>query len=284
MNTLLLIIIGLPILEITLMIKIGQQIGTFNTVLIIFFTAIVGIYYAKVEGLNTIKAGMVNLYKNKIPFYEILSGATIAIAAILLILPGFISDTIGLLFLFPFTRKIIINLWLKNKYKNKIMNNDKNNRNVIGHIIIKGENVTNGYINNPKANAESFINGWFLTGDEGIFDDDGYLKITGRLKEIINRGGEKISPKEIDEILMDHESVQQAVAFSVPHEKLGEDLFAAVVLKENKVTNEASLKDYCKNRLTKFKIPRKILIINEIPKGPTGKLQRIGLAEKLGIE
>ena len=118
MNSLLILILGLPILEITLMIKIGQQIGAFNTILIIFFTAIVGIYYAKIEGLNTIKLGMVNLYKNKIPFYEILSGASIAIAAILLILPGFISDTIGFLFLLPFTRKIIINLWLKNKYKN----------------------------------------------------------------------------------------------------------------------------------------------------------------------
>ena len=83
---------------------------------------------------------------------------------------------------------------------------------------------------------------------------------------------------------MDNENIQQAVAFSVPHEKLGEDLFAAVVLKENKITNEDELKDYCKNRLTKFKIPRKILIIEEIPKGPTGKLQRIGLAEKLGIK
>jgi len=124
MNSLLLIIVGLPILEITVMIKIGQQIGTFNTVLIIFFTAVVGIYYAKIEGLNTIKAGMVNLYKNKIPFYEILSGATIAIAAVLLILPGFISDTIGLLFLFPFTRKIIISMWLKNKYKDNLKNED----------------------------------------------------------------------------------------------------------------------------------------------------------------
>ena len=104
------------------MIKIGQEIGTFNTILIIFFTAIVGIYYAKIEGLNTIRSGMVNLYKNKIPFYEILSGASIAIAAILLILPGFISDTIGLLFLLPFTRKIIISLWLRNKYKNKSQN------------------------------------------------------------------------------------------------------------------------------------------------------------------
>jgi UPF0716 protein FxsA len=135
MNSLLLLIIGLPILEITVMIKIGQQIGTFNTVLIIFFTAVVGIYYAKVEGLNTIKAGMVNLYKNKIPFYEILSGATIAIAAILLILPGFISDTIGLLFLFPFTRKIIINLWLKNKYKNNL----KNEADIIDAEIIEEE-------------------------------------------------------------------------------------------------------------------------------------------------
>ena len=115
------------------MIKIGQQIGTFNTILIIFFTAIVGIYYAKVEGLNTIKAGMVNLYKNKIPFYEILSGASIAMAAILLILPGFISDTIGFLFLIPFTRKLIISLWLRNKYKVK----SQNEENIIDAEIIE---------------------------------------------------------------------------------------------------------------------------------------------------
>ena len=125
MNSLVLIIIGLPILEITVMIKIGQQIGAFNTILIIFFTAVVGIYYAKIEGINTIKSGMSNLYKNKIPFYEMLSGASIAIAAILLILPGFISDTIGFLLLLPFTRKILINFWLNNKYKEKIKNNDK---------------------------------------------------------------------------------------------------------------------------------------------------------------
>jgi len=132
MNSLLLIIIGLPILEIAVMIKIGQEIGTFNTILIIFFTAIVGIYYAKVEGINTIKAGMVNLYKNKIPFYEILSGASIAIAAILLILPGFISDAIGFLFLVPFTRKLIISLWLRNKYKN----NPRNKEDIIDAEII----------------------------------------------------------------------------------------------------------------------------------------------------
>jgi len=133
MNSLLLVIIGFPILEIVVMIKIGQQIGTFNTILMIFFSAVIGIYYAKIEGLNTIKAGMVNLYKNKIPFYEILSGASIAIAAMMLILPGFISDTIGLLFLLPFTRKIIINVWLKNTYKN----NSPNKTEIIDAEIIE---------------------------------------------------------------------------------------------------------------------------------------------------
>jgi UPF0716 protein FxsA len=125
MNTLLLIVIGLPILEIALMIKIGQNIGAFKTILIIFFTAIVGIYYAKIEGVNTIRSGMTNLYKNKIPFYEMLSGASIAIAAILLILPGFISDTIGFFLVIPFTRKIIINSWLKKKHQEKRKNEEE---------------------------------------------------------------------------------------------------------------------------------------------------------------
>tara|TARA_B100000780_G_scaffold129005_1_gene90469 strand:- start:7878 stop:8303 length:426 start_codon:yes stop_codon:yes gene_type:complete len=135
MNTLLLIIIGLPTLEIILMIKIGQQIGALNTIVVIFFTAVVGIYYAKIEGINTIKSGMTNLYENKIPFYEMLSGASIAIAAILLILPGFISDTIGFFLLIPFTRKTIINFWLKNK----IHKNTKNNKDVIDAEIIEEE-------------------------------------------------------------------------------------------------------------------------------------------------
>mgnify|MGYP001216995691 CR=1 FL=1 len=115
MNSLLLIIIGLPILEIAVMINIGQEIGVLNTILIIFITAIVGIYYARIEGLNTIRSGMVNLYKNKIPVYEMISGASIALAAILLILPGFVTDTIGFLLIFPLTRKIIITLWLKKR-------------------------------------------------------------------------------------------------------------------------------------------------------------------------
>ena len=139
MNSLLLIIIGLPILEITVMIKIGQQIGAFNTILIIFFTAVVGIYYAKIEGINTIKSGMSNLYKNKIPFYDMFSGASIALGAILLILPGFISDTIGFFLLIPFTRKILINFWLKKKYQK----NTKTNENVIDAEIIEEEKDKN---------------------------------------------------------------------------------------------------------------------------------------------
>ena len=125
MNSLLLIIIGFPILEIVLLIKIGKTFGILNTILLIFFTAVVGIYYARIEGLNTVKSGMINLYQNKLPFYEMISGASIAVAAILLILPGFISDTIGFLLLFPFTRKLIINLWFKNKFKNNNQHDEK---------------------------------------------------------------------------------------------------------------------------------------------------------------
>jgi|TARA_B110000444_G_scaffold248607_1_gene272693 UPF0716 protein FxsA len=125
MNSLLLIIIGFPILEIALMIKIGKSVGILNTILLIFITAIVGIYYARTEGLNTIRSGMINLYQNKLPFYEMISGASIAVAAILLIIPGFISDSIGFLLLFPFTRKIIISIWFKNKYKTSKQNDEE---------------------------------------------------------------------------------------------------------------------------------------------------------------
>ena len=134
MNSLLLIIIGIPILEITIMIKLGQHIGALNTILLIFLTAIVGIYYARLEGLNTIKSGVVNIYQNKIPVYEIISGASIALAACLLIFPGFVSDTIGFLLLIPFTRKLLINLWMKKKYKN---NTNKNNDDIIDAEIIE---------------------------------------------------------------------------------------------------------------------------------------------------
>lgn len=152
-----------------------------------------------------------------------------------------------------------------------------------GEIVIRGANVTAGYENNPKANAENFTNGWFRTGDQGIIDPEGYLSITGRLKEIINRGGEKISPREVDEVLMDHPAVAQAVTFAMPHPKLGEDVAAAIVLREGQSADEKSVREFAATRLTDFKVPRKVLILEEIPKGATGKLQRIGLAEKLGL-
>jgi UPF0716 protein FxsA len=119
MSSLLLIIIGFPILEITIMIKIGQNIGTLNTIILIFLTATIGIYYARIEGLNTIKSGITNLYQNKTPIYEMLSGASIAVAAVLLILPGFISDTLGFILLFPPTRRVLINRWIGNKFVKK---------------------------------------------------------------------------------------------------------------------------------------------------------------------
>ena len=152
-----------------------------------------------------------------------------------------------------------------------------------GEVVIRGENVTAAYENNPKANGEAFVNGWFRTGDQGIIDTDGYLTLTGRLKEIINRGGEKISPREVDEALMDHPAVLQAVAFAVPHPMLGEDVGAAVVLREGLTATEQELGAFLSERLAAFKTPRKILFLAEIPKGATGKLQRIGLAQKLGL-
>jgi acyl-CoA synthetase (AMP-forming)/AMP-acid ligase II len=152
-----------------------------------------------------------------------------------------------------------------------------------GEVVIRGPNVTNGYEKNPKANAEGFTNGWFRTGDQGVIDAEGYLSITGRLKEIINRGGEKISPREVDEVLMDHPAVQQVVTFAMPHAKLGEDVAAAVVLREGKSADEKEIREFAAKRLADFKVPRKILILEEIPKGATGKLQRIGLAQKLGL-
>jgi acyl-CoA synthetase (AMP-forming)/AMP-acid ligase II len=155
----------------------------------------------------------------------------------------------------------------------------------IGEVCIRGRNVTAGYENNPKANAEAFTkDGWFRTGDQGVFDEDNFLSITGRLKEIINRGGEKISPREVDEVLLDHPAVDQAVTFALPHDKLGEEVACAVVLKEGQSVDERGLRDFAAERLADFKVPRKVVFLEEIPKGATGKLQRIGLHEKLKAE
>jgi acyl-CoA synthetase (AMP-forming)/AMP-acid ligase II len=150
-------------------------------------------------------------------------------------------------------------------------------------VVIRGPNVMSGYENHPQANAESFTGGWFRTGDQGVVDEDGYLTITGRIKEIINRGGEKISPREVDEVLLEHPAVRQAVTFAIPHVALGEEVAAAVVLHEGSTAAEKELREFAAARLAAFKVPRKIVLIEEIPKGPTGKLQRIGLASRLGL-
>ncbi len=151
---------------------------------------------------------------------------------------------------------------------------------MVGEICIRGANVMSGYENNPSANASNFIDGWLRTGDRGTIDADGYLFIQGRFKELINRGGEKISPREIDEVLLRHPAVKQAVAFAVPHPSLGEDIGAAIVLREGEAVSVQELRQYAACYLVDFKVPRQIVFVDEIPKGPTGKIQRIGLAEK----
>ncbi|MEO0854302.1 MAG: non-ribosomal peptide synthetase, partial [Cyanobacteria bacterium J06648_11] len=151
----------------------------------------------------------------------------------------------------------------------------------IGEVVIRGEAVTGGYLSNPEANAKAFFDGWFRTGDRGYVDADGYLFLQGRLKEMVNRGGENISPLEVDEALMALPDVHQAVAFAVPHPTLGEDLAAAVVLKPEARVSSAALREYLFEQLVDFKVPSQIVLVDAIPKGATGKLQRIGLADKL---
>jgi acyl-CoA synthetase (AMP-forming)/AMP-acid ligase II len=156
-----------------------------------------------------------------------------------------------------------------------------------GEIVISGPNVTPGYEGNPEANEKNFFmadgHRWFRTGDQGAFDEDGYLHLTGRLKEIINRGGEKISPLEVDGVLLDHPAIAQVVTFALPHPKLGEEVAAAVVLVDGAEATEREIRDFATERMADFKVPRKVIILDEIPKGATGKMQRIGLAEKLGL-
>ncbi len=154
----------------------------------------------------------------------------------------------------------------------------------VGEVVIKGPNVTTGYLNNKEANNTSFIRGWFRTGDEGYFDEDNYLFLTDRIKEIINRGGEKISPREVDELVLDYPGVQQALTFAVPDTRLGEEIAVAIVPKEGVDISPWDIQKHVASRLIDFKVPRHVIFLKEIPKGPTGKLQRIGLADKLSIE
>ncbi|MBI3302744.1 MAG: AMP-binding protein [Deltaproteobacteria bacterium] len=141
-----------------------------------------------------------------------------------------------------------------------------------GEVVIQGPNVTRGYHNNSEANAAAFTHGWFRTGDQGVLDADGYLTLVGRLKELINRGGEKISPREIDEALLTHPAVAEAVCFGVPDVKYGEEVAAAVVLCGE--ASEADLAAHCRERLAAFKVPKTIYLVSQIPRTATGKIQR----------
>ncbi len=151
----------------------------------------------------------------------------------------------------------------------------------VGEVVVRGPNVIDGYEHNPEANASAFVAGWFRTGDQGVIDGDGYLQLTGRLKELINRGGEKISPLEIDDVLLRHPAVAEALAFAVPHPKLGEEIHAAVVLKQP--VSEAELKAHCATSLAEFKVPRVFHLLDALPRGATGKLQRINMSRLLGL-
>eukprot|EP00930_Biecheleria_cincta_P020092 TRINITY_DN15178_c0_g1_i2.p1 TRINITY_DN15178_c0_g1~~TRINITY_DN15178_c0_g1_i2.p1 ORF type:complete len:519 (-),score=127.46 TRINITY_DN15178_c0_g1_i2:119-1675(-) len=149
----------------------------------------------------------------------------------------------------------------------------------VGEVCIKGQNVTPGYHNRPEANVEAFAHGWFHTGDQGKLDAEGYLTLTGRLKELINRGGEKISPLEVDSALLSCESVAEAVAFAAPHEKYGEEVNAAVVLKPGAKASEAKILESAKQLLGDFKLPKQLFITDALPKTATGKIQRRFVAE-----
>lgn len=152
-----------------------------------------------------------------------------------------------------------------------------------GEVVIRGPSVMSGYEANPQANATSFTDGWFRTGDQGRFDEDGYLTLTGRLKEQINRGGEKFAPLEIDQVLLAHSDVAEAATFGFPHATLGEEVAAAVVLRPGASTDAEALRAHMRERLAPFKIPRRILMLDAIPKGPTGKVQRGQLHKQLGL-
>ncbi len=153
-----------------------------------------------------------------------------------------------------------------------------------GEVSIRGAGVTAGYEANPEANATAFTaDGWFRTGDEGYLDEDGHLFLTGRLKELINRGGEKVAPREVEEVILQHPAVRQAVCFTLPHATLGEDVATAIIREDGAELDEAAVRDLCGQHLAPFKVPRTVVFVDEIPVGPTGKLQRIGLAERLGL-
>ena len=153
-----------------------------------------------------------------------------------------------------------------------------------GQVVIRGASVTLGYDHNPAATRDAFARGWFKTGDLGFFDDDGYLFLVGRSREMINRGGEKITPREVDEVLLEHPAIAEAVTFAVPHKTLGEDVAAAIVLRPNAKATVNDIRQFASKRLVGFKVPRQVLIVKGLPKGATGKVRRVGLAATLGLK
>uniref|UniRef100_A0A1D1XX42 4-coumarate--CoA ligase n=1 Tax=Anthurium amnicola TaxID=1678845 RepID=A0A1D1XX42_9ARAE len=150
---------------------------------------------------------------------------------------------------------------------------------VNGEVCIRGSNVTKGYKNNPEANKAAFRFGWFHTGDLGFLDSDGYLHLVGRIKELINRGGEKISPIEVDDVLLSHPDVGQAVAFGVPDDKYGEEINCAVIPKEGVKLDEGGVVSFCRRNLAAFKVPKRVFVTDSLPRTATGKIQRRIVAE-----
>ena len=153
----------------------------------------------------------------------------------------------------------------------------------VGEVAVRGASVFAGYEGNPEANAAAFSDGWFRTGDQGFLDADGYLFLRGRLKEIVNRGGEKVSPREVEETLVGHAAVADVVAFAQPHARLGEVVAAAVVLRDDAGATAPELQRFAATQLAPHKVPSTIVFLEDLPKGPTGKVQRVGLAERLGL-
>jgi acyl-CoA synthetase (AMP-forming)/AMP-acid ligase II len=149
-----------------------------------------------------------------------------------------------------------------------------------GEVAVSGPTVIDGYLDSPEANATAFRDGWFRTGDLGVRSQDGYLSLVGRIKELINRGGEKIAPRDIDEVLLSHPAVREAVTFGVPDAEYGERIEAAVVVLSD--VTAAELRRHCANQLARFKVPARIRLVSEIPKGPTGKVERTRVASQLG--
>ncbi len=152
-----------------------------------------------------------------------------------------------------------------------------------GQVVVRGASVMGSYDGDAAATQAAFAGDWFKTGDHGFFDQDGYLVLIGRKQEIINRGGEKIAPREIDEVLLEHPAVAEVATFGVPHATLGEDVAAAVVLRPRVVATAKDVRQFAASRLAEFKVPRQVLFVDDLPKTPSGKVQRAGLAERLGL-